>query len=230
MLEALQTLDWRPVLLTLQVASVATLLALVLGVALAWVVARLSFPGRHLLEAVCMLPLVLPPTVVGYYILIAMGRNSPLGQWLRRNFDYTVIFSWHGAVLASTIVALPLVLKSASAAFANVDRNLEDAARTLQQSALSVFARVTLPLAWRGILAGAMLAFARAMGEFGATLMVAGNIPGETQTLAMAVYDAAQSGQDQLALLLVVLTSALCVAILFASNRLLNPTISPQTR
>ncbi|MGH8797808.1 MAG: molybdate ABC transporter permease subunit, partial [Caldimonas sp.] len=166
--------DWFPLLLSLKVAAVATLLALVLGGALGWLFARVRFPGSGVLEAVLMLPLVLPPTVIGYAILVAMGRRSALGGWLREHFDYTIIFSWHGAVVASALVALPLVLKSASAAFGSVDRILEAAARTLRQSPWSVFVRVTLPLAWPGILAGTLLAYARAMGEFGASLMVAG--------------------------------------------------------
>ena len=213
-------MDWSPLILSLQVAAWATGLALVLGVALGWVFGRMRFPGRHLLEAVFMLPMVLPPTVVGYAILVTAGRRSPLGAWLRENFDYTIIFSWHGAVVASAVVALPLVLKSASAAFSQVDRSLEAAASTLRQSRLSVFLRVTLPLAWPGILAGTLLAFARAMGEFGASLMVAGSIPRQTQTLSMAIYDATQAGQDDLALLLVVITSLLSITVLVASNRL----------
>ncbi|MGB2818912.1 MAG: molybdate ABC transporter permease subunit [Burkholderiaceae bacterium] len=215
--------DWHPVWLTLRVASVATLVALVVGTALGWLFGRVRFAGSAVLEAVFMLPLVLPPTVLGYYILIAMGRNSPVGRFLRDTFDYTIIFSWHGAVVAASIVALPLVLKSSAAAFAGVDRTMEAAARTLGQRPFSVFVRVTLPLAWRGILAGAMLAFARALGEFGATLMVAGNIPGQTQTLSMAVYDAGQAGNDRLALVLVMLTSLICVVILVASTKLLAP-------
>jgi len=211
--------DWHPLLLSLQVASLATLLALLLGVALGWVFARHRFPGSSLLEAACMLPLVLPPTVIGYGILVAMGRRSVLGGWLREHFDYTIIFNWHGAVVASALVALPLVLKSASAAFAGVDRTLEAAARTLRQSRWSTFLRVTLPLAWPGILAGTLLAFARAMGEFGASLMVAGSIPNQTQTLSMAIYDAVQAGQNDDALLLVLITSALSITILVASNR-----------
>ncbi len=206
-------------MLSLKVASVATLIALVLGVALGWLFARTRFPGRSLLEPILMLPLVLPPTVLGYGILVAAGRRSPLGAWLRENFDYTIIFSWHGAVVASAIVALPLVMKSASAAFSGVDRDLEAAARTLRQSRLSVFLRVTLPLAWPGILAGSLLAFARAMGEFGASLMVAGSIPQQTQTLSMAIYDAVQAGEDQQALLLVVVTSLVSVGILVFSHR-----------
>ncbi|WP_280151390.1 molybdate ABC transporter permease subunit [Piscinibacter sp. XHJ-5] len=212
-------LDWHPLVLSLQVATLATLLALIAGVALGWLFARHRFPGSSVLEAVCMLPLVLPPTVLGYGILVAMGRRSPLGAWLREHFDYTIIFNWHGAVLASALVALPLVLKSAGAAFGSVDRTLEAAARTLRQSRWSVFVRVTLPLAWPGILAGTLLAFARAMGEFGASLMVAGSIPQQTQTLSMAIYDAVQAGRNDEALLLVGITSLLSIAILVASNR-----------
>jgi molybdate transport system permease protein len=215
----LTDIDWSPLALSLKVAAVATLLALAAGVALGWVFARRAFPGSSVLEALCMLPLVLPPTVIGYAILVAAGRHSPLGGWLREHFDYTIIFSWHGAVVASAVVALPLVLKSASAAFAQVDRSLEAAASTLRQSPLSVFLRVTLPLAWPGILAGTLLAFARAMGEFGASLMVAGSIPGQTQTLSMAIYDAAQAGKDDLALALVIVTSLLSITVLVLSNR-----------
>jgi molybdate transport system permease protein len=220
--DSLRNFDGSPLILSLQVASVATLLALVVGIALGWLFARRRFPGSTVLEAVCMLPLVLPPTVIGYGILVLGGRRSALGSWLREHFDYTIIFSWHGAVVASAMVALPLVLKSASAAFAGVDRTLEAAACTLRQSPWSVFMRVTLPLAWRGILAGTLLAFARAMGEFGASLMVAGSIPHQTQTLSMAIYDAVQAGQDDAALLLVLVTSVISIAVLVASSRFLS--------
>jgi molybdate transport system permease protein len=220
-LHTLASTDWAPLWLSLKVASVATALAWLLGVALGWVVARTRLPGRSVLEAVCMLPLVLPPTVIGYGLLLLAGRRSALGGWVRERFDYSIVFSWHGAVLASAVVALPLVLKSASAAFAHVDASLEAAARTLRQSGWSVFVRVTLPLAAPGIVAGTLLAFARAMGEFGASLMVAGSIPGKTQTLSMAIYDAVQAGQDDAALVLVLATSLLSVGVLLVSNRLL---------
>ncbi len=217
--DILAGMDWFPLGLSLKVAACATLLALAVGMTLGFVFARTRFAGRTLMEAVFMLPLVLPPTVIGYAILLVAGRRGPLGAWLREHFDYTIIFSWHGAVVASAVVALPLVLKSASTAFEGVDRSLEAAARTLRQSPLSVFARVTLPLAWPGILAGTLLAFARAMGEFGASLMVAGSIPHQTQTLSMAIYDAVQAGADDRAFVLVVVTSVLSVAVLVASNR-----------
>jgi molybdate transport system permease protein len=219
---SLASADWFPLMLSLKVSAVATLLALTVGLGLGWVFARKPFPGSTVVEAFFMLPLVLPPTVLGYGILVAAGRRSPLGSWLREHLDYTIIFSWHGAVVASAVVALPLVLKSASAAFAGVDRSLEAAAKTLRQSPLSVFLRVTLPLAWPGILAGTLLAFARAMGEFGASLMVAGSIPKQTQTLSMAIYDAVQSGHDDLALMLVVVTSLLSITVLVLSNRLFS--------
>ncbi len=222
-LDLLRTTDWHPLLLSLKVAGVATLLALVAGTALGWLFARRRFPGRSVLEAVCILPLVLPPTVIGYAILVLAGRRSVVGGWLYDYFGYTIVFNWHGAVVASAVVALPLVLKSASAAFGGVDRSLEAAARTLRQSPWSSFVRVTLPLAWPGILAGTLLAFARAMGEFGASLMVAGSIPGKTQTLSMAIYDAVQAGEDRTALLLVLVTSVLSVALLVLSNRFLSP-------
>lgn len=216
--EVLTSFDWAPLVLSLRVAGVATALALVAGIVLGWTFSRVRFPGRSIVEAVCMLPLVLPPTVIGYGILVAAGRRSALGTWLRTHLDYTLIFNWHGAVVASALVALPLVLKSASTAFGQVDRTLEAAALTLRQSPWSVFVRVTLPLAWPGILAGTLLAFARAMGEFGASLMVAGSIPGKTQTLSMAIYDAVQAGEDPTAAVLVIITSALSIAVLVLSG------------
>ncbi|HEY9107701.1 MAG TPA: molybdate ABC transporter permease subunit [Roseateles sp.] len=222
MLQTLHDIDWTPLWLTLRVAGVATALAGLAGVGLGWLVARTALPGRRLLEALFMLPLVLPPTVLGYGILLLMGRRGALGGWLREHFDYTLIFHWHGAVLASALVALPLVLKAASTAFAQVDRTLEAAARTLRQSRWSTFLRVTLPLAWPGILAGTLLAFARAMGEFGASLMVAGSIPGQTQTASMAIYDAVQAGRDDVALMLALVVSTVSVAVLVLSNRFLQ--------
>ena len=212
-----------PLLLTLKVALLATLLALVMGVAIGYLLARHAFPGRDVLDAICTLPMVMPPTVLGYYLIVLVGRRGWLGSWLWDTFGITLMFTWQGAALAAAVVAFPLVFKSARAAFEGVEGQLEKAARTLGASELRVFVRVTLPLAWRGILAGTMLAFARALGEFGATLMVAGNIPGRTQTLSLAVYDAVQAGQDDLANFLVLVTSIVCVLILVASGKLLKP-------
>lgn len=212
-----------PLTLTLKVASFATLLALFSGGLAGYLLARHRFWGRDVLDAICTLPMVMPPTVLGYYLIVLIGRRGWIGEWLDRAFGITLMFTWQGAVIASAIVAFPLVFKSARAAFEGVDAHLENAARTLGVSEFNVFLRVTLPLAWRGILAGAMLAFARAMGEFGATLMVAGNIPGKTQTLSLAVYDAVQAGNDDLANFLVIVTSVVCVLILVASGKLLKP-------
>jgi molybdate transport system permease protein len=212
-----------PLLLTLKVAGFATLIALLTGALCAFLLARYSFWGSDVLDAICTLPMVMPPTVLGYYLIVVIGRRGWIGGWLYENLGINLMFTWQGAALASAVVAFPLVFKSARAAFEGVDTQLENAARTLGSSELRVFARVTLPLAWRGILAGTMLAFARAMGEFGATLMVAGNIPGKTQTLSLAVYDAVQAGQDDLANFLVLVTSIVCVLILVASGKLFRP-------
>ena len=216
------TVNLSPLWLTLKVAALATLAALLAGVALAFLMARRRFWGREWLDAVCTLPLVLPPTVLGYYLIVVWGRNGWLGHWLQETWGISLMFTWQGAVLASTLVSFPLVFKSARAAFEEVDRSLEDVARTLGLSEGAVFRRVSLPLALRGILAGTMLAFARAMGEFGATLMVAGNLPGKTQTLSLAIYSAVQAGNDALALTLVLLTSGACILILAASGKILQ--------
>jgi molybdate transport system permease protein len=183
-------------------------------------VARLRFPGRELLDAVLTLPMVMPPTVLGFYLLVLIGSQGPLGAWLLQHFGVRLIFTWQAAVIAATVVAFPLVFKAARAAFETVDPGLEDAARMLGLSEAAVFFRVSLPLAWRGILAGLLLSFARALGEFGATLMVAGSIPGKTQTLSIAVYEAVQAGQDATAHFLVAVTSLVCVAVLLAAGRL----------
>ncbi|MFC3460122.1 MULTISPECIES: molybdate ABC transporter permease subunit [Massilia] len=211
---------WTALALSLKVACWATAIALVLGVAVGFLLARRRFPGRELLDTLLTLPMVMPPTVLGYYLLVLLGREGPLGRGLQAHFGINLIFTWQGAVIASAIVAFPLVFKPARAAFETVDARLEDAARVIGISETAIFLRVTLPLAWRGILAGALLAFARAMGEFGATLMVAGSIPGRTQTLSIAVYEAVQAGQDEAANLLVLITSAVCVAVLLTAGRL----------
>jgi len=175
-----------PLLLSLKVAGTATLIALALGTGAGFALARGRFPGRDTLDALLLLPMVLPPTVLGYYLLVLIGSHGPIGAWLIQHLGIRLIFTWQGAVIAATVVAFPLVFKGARAAFETVDAQLEQAARTLGIHELGVFFRVSLPLAWRGILAGLLLAFARALGEFGATLMVAGSIPGRTQTLSIA--------------------------------------------
>jgi molybdate transport system permease protein len=211
---------WTALSLSLKVAGWATAINLVLGIAVGYALARWRFPGRDLLDTILTLPMVMPPTVLGYYLLVMMGRRSWLGAWLYDHFGINLIFTWQGAVIAAAIVAFPLVFKPARAAFEAVDAQLEDAARVLGVPNISIFFRITLPLAWRGILAGVLLAFARALGEFGATLMVAGSIPGKTQTLSIAVYEAVQAGQDDVANTLVLITSAVCIVVLLAAGRL----------
>ncbi|WP_374358902.1 molybdate ABC transporter permease subunit [Pseudoduganella danionis] len=211
---------WVALSLSLKVACWATLIDLVLGVALGYLLARKRFLGRELLDALLTLPMVMPPTVLGYYLLVLIGRHGPLGAWLQQSFGIQLIFSWQAAVLAAAVVAFPLVLKGARAAFEAVDTQLEQAAAVLGLSPLAVFLRVSLPLAWRGVLGGTLLAFARSMGEFGATLMVAGSIPGKTQTLSIAVYEAVQAGQDDTANLLVMITSLVCIVVLVSANKL----------
>ncbi|CAJ6599308.1 molybdenum ABC transporter permease [Burkholderia pseudomallei] len=210
---------WVPLLLSLKVAGWATALDLVLGVAAGYALARWRSGARDVVDSLLTLPLVLPPTVLGYYLLVLLGCRGVLGAWLDR-IGIQLVFTWQGAVIASMVVAFPLILKSARAAFEAVDPQLERAARTLGISETGIFFRVTLPLAARGILAGALLAFARALGEFGATLMIAGNLPGRTQTLSVAVYAAVQAGDDATANFLVLVTSATCVLILLIAGRL----------
>jgi molybdate transport system permease protein len=210
---------WIPLLLSLKVAGWATALNLVFGVAAGLALSRWRSAARDVVDSLLTLPLVLPPTVLGYYLLVVLGRRGTIGGWLD-SIGIQLVFTWQGAVIASMVVAFPLVLKSARAAFESVDPQLERAARTLGVSEVAIFFRVTLPLATRGILAGTLLAFARALGEFGATLMVAGNLPGRTQTLSVAVYAAVQAGDDSTANFLVIVTSVTCVVILLLAGRL----------
>lgn len=221
---------WVALSLSLKVAGWATALNIVLGIAVGFFLARTRFIGRDLLDTLLTLPMVMPPTVLGYYLLVLVGRRSAFGSWLYDSFGINLIFTWQGAVIAATVVAFPLVFKPARAAFEAVDSELEQAARVLGVSELAIFFRITLPLAWRGILAGVLLAFARALGEFGATLMVAGSIPGKTQTLSIAVYEAVQAGKDDTANMLVVITSIVCVVVLLSASRLAPGNVSERTR
>lgn len=204
---------WVPLLLSLKVAGWATAVAAIAGIAVAYALSRWPSRWSDVVDAFLTLPMVLPPTVTGYYLLVLLGRRSGLGAWLA-DYGISLVFTWQGAVIAASVVAFPLVLKAARAAFLEVDHRLEQAGAVLGVSAAAVFFRVSLPLAMRGILAGVLLAFARALGEFGATLMVAGNIPGRTQTLSIAIYEAVQSGHDDVANVLVLVTSATCIVML----------------
>ncbi len=205
-----------PILLSIQVTLFATIGILVIGLALALFLARTHMRGKIVIETLVNLPLVLPPTVVGYYLLITLGRDGPLV----RLFDLNVLFTWQAAVIAAIVVALPLMVQSAKAALESVDPTLENAARTLGSTEPEIIWRVTLPLARRGVFAGLVLGSARALGEFGATLMVAGNIPGRTQTAPLAIYDAVQAGRFADANALVLMLTALSFASIFAVSRM----------
>ncbi len=212
-------IDWFPVKLSFLVASAASVIALVAGSSLAWLLARKRFPGRDVLDALITLPLVLPPTVLGYYLLVLLGTRSALGGFLYRRFGLRLTFTVTAAIIAATIHALPLVTKSLRAVFESIDPQLEAAARTLGLNNWRIFFRVTLPLSARGVLAATALAFARALGDFGITIMIAGNIPGKTQTASVAIYDAVQAGRDNEALTLAVIVSGLAVVMLYFINR-----------
>jgi len=207
-------------LLSLRVAILATLLNALVGVPLAWALARRRFRGRAVLDLLVTIPLILPPTVTGYYLIVLFGRRGWLGGPLYQLTGWSIAFTWYAAVVAATIMALPLLVRTAKAAFESVDRDLERAAYTLGRSEWRTALEVTLPLARNGILAGLVLAFARALGEFGATLMLAGNIPGKTTTVPLAIYTAVQTGEDAAALLLVGLLTALSCLVIVAANRL----------
>lgn len=212
--------DFYPVFLTLRVALASSTLTLFIGMLLAFILARKQFYGKEIFEAIITQPLVIPPTVLGYYLLAAIGKSSFIGRALEDSFGITLVFTWKAAVIAAVIASLPLFINPARAAIESVDKNLENAARLLGKSEIEVFYTITLPLAWRGVLAGIIMSFARSMGEFGATLMVAGNIPFKTQTAAIAIYDAVQGRNFELANNLVVTMTFFSVALLIIVNRI----------
>ena len=215
-------IDWFPLWLSLRVAILSTALALGGGLWIAYILANRDFKGKEVVDAAVTLPLVLPPTVLGYYLLVLLAGNSPLGKLWESVFGGPLVFTWKAAVVAALLHALPLLVKSARAALESVDRSLERAARNLGASEWRLFWKVTLPLARRSILAAVALAFARSLGDFGVTLMVAGNIPGRTQTVAVAIYDAVEAGNTVLARTLVLVISGIALLILTLANRL-NP-------
>ncbi len=208
-------------LISLKVAFGATALILPPGIALGLLLARRDFRGKTFLETLTSLPLVLPPTAVGYVLLLLLARSGPLGE-RTLGFDLDLLFTWKGAVLASAMMALPLVARTAKVAFEEVDRRLEGVARTLGLGPARTFVEITLPLAGRGLMAAAVLGFSRALGEFGATIIVAGNIPGRTQTLSLAIFSEMQIGRDREALVLVSLTVILAFAALWTVEGLLR--------
>jgi molybdate transport system permease protein len=210
--------DWAPVLLSLRVAGAALIVVMVLGTLAARAMTRAHFPGRDLIDGLLTLPLVLPPVVTGFLLLVLVGRNGPVGRFLNATLDMQILFTATAAVMASAVVSFPLMYQSARAAFLAIDRGLEDAARTLGAHEIRVFFTITLPLAWPGLVAGIVLAFARALGEFGATAMVAGNIPGRTTTVPLAIYFLAEAGDLRTAGVYSLIISALCMTLIVALN------------
>ncbi len=211
---------WFSLRLSLIVALIATLLVGVGGTAIGYALARLRFPGKEYVDAICTLPLVLPPTVIGFFLLSLLGKNGCLGQFFWKATGWNPLFTWQAAVIASVVISLPFMIKTSRAAIESVDRTYEHAAYMLGTGRLQAFFRVTAPLAWKGLLAGVALSFTRALGEFGATLMLAGNIPGKTQTMPLAIYQATQTGDDNLAVGLVVILTVTAFASLLLMNRL----------
>jgi molybdate transport system permease protein len=209
--------DWSILTLSLRVAVVSTLAILPVGVALAWALAHTRRPLQIAIESALTLPLVLPPTAVGIMLLLLLGRHGPVGRILDA-LGIELVFTWRAAALAAAVMSLPLLVRSARTAFEEVDPKLLGLARTLGDGPLRAFWRVALPLAWRGIFAGTLLAFCRALGEFGATILIAGNIPGQTQTLALAIFQRTQSGRDGDALRLVAITSAIALVAVYVTQ------------
>ncbi len=211
--------DWQPVFLSLKIAGIALFFVSILGLLLALPLARHCFPGKDMIEAIITLPLVLPPVVTGFVLLLLIGRRGPIGKMIEQLFHSQIVFTPFAAVLAAIAVSFPLMYQSAKAALQTVDQQLEDVARTLGVSEVKVFFTVTLPLAWPGLLTGMVLSFSRAMGEFGATAMVAGNIPGKTQTVPVAIFFAAESNNMTTAGLYVLIISLVTFVMVFGVNR-----------
>lgn len=214
-------MDLFPIWLSARVSLTATALTLLLGIPIAWMLARTRFAGKDLFGAMVMTPLVLPPTVLGYYLLVLIAGRGPIGR-VFEGLGIQLAFTWRAAVIAASLGSFPLLVRAAQAGFESVDHRLEDAARTLGRRELSVFWSVTLPLAWRPIVAGVILAFCRAFGDFGITLMVAGNIPGKTQTLPLAIYDYVQANAMREANHLALLAVGGVIVLLFGVGRLIR--------
>jgi molybdate transport system permease protein len=213
-------MDYSPLVLSLWVSVLATSIIAVLGTLFAYVLARKRFFGRTMLDAFTTLPMILPPTVTGYYLIILLGKNGVIGNYIYKLTGWSVMFTWQAAVIAATVVAIPIMIKSTKAAIESVDIEYEKAAFTLGKSEIETFFLVTLPLAKKGLIAGLVLSFARALGEFGATIMIAGNIPGKTSTMPLAIYRAFQSGEDQLATTLVIILTVVSIAVIYITTRI----------
>jgi len=215
----LSDVEWQAVLLSLQVSTLAVICSLPFGIAMAWILARCQFPGKSLLDSIIHLPLVLPPVVIGYLLLVVMGRRGFIGEWLYNWFGFSFSFSWRGAALASAVVAFPLMVRAIRLSLEAVDKRLELAAKTLGASPWRVFATITLPLSLPGIIVGIVLAFARSLGEFGATITFVSNIPGETRTIPLAMYTLIETpGAEGAAARLCILAIILSLAALLLSD------------
>jgi molybdate transport system permease protein len=211
---------WSALQLSFLVVFFATIIVGVLGLAFAFLLAKREFRGKELLDAFLTMPLVLPPTVTGYFLIVLLGRNGLIGSLIYDSTGFTFVFTWQGAVIAAVIVSLPLMIRASRASIESVNPNFEIASYTLGKSEFETFFRITLPLARRGIIAGLILSFARALGEFGATLMIAGNIPGKTQTMPLAIYEAVASGDDRQAQILALILTVISVLSVYLTNKI----------
>ena len=209
---------FEPIFLSIRVALLATVIAFFLGVLFAYLLTKIKVPGKNIWETILILPMILPPSIVGYLLLKVFGKRGPIGAFLLDTFGIQIVFTWIACVIAATVVALPLMYQNAKGAFQSVDPSYELAAKTLGSSSFKVFRTVTFPLSGPGIVSGIVLTFARALGEFGATLMLAGNIPGKTQTIPTAIYYAVVVGKDEKASMLVLIMVLFSFALVFGLN------------
>lgn len=209
-----------PILISLKIATVSTFIVTIIGIAVSRFMARRTFKGKSIIDTFLMLPLVLPPSVVGFILLVIFGANSPVGEWIEAVFHHPLVFTWQAGVIASSVVALPLMYQSARIGFEAVDVDLEDAARVDGGGKWTVLWRITIPLSMNALVSGIILSFARALGEFGATLMFAGNLPGKTQTMSTAIYVAIDSGRMGLAWSWVIMTIVISMFMLLLSYRI----------
>ena len=207
-----------PIILSIKIASIATVFSFILGVLFAYIINKKKVPGKNIWETILILPMILPPSVMGYLLLIAFGKRGLIGSFLLEHFEIQIVFTWVGAVIAACIVSLPLMYQNVKAAFISTDSIYEKAAETLGSSEWKIFRTITFPLAWPGIISGIALAFARAIGEFGATLMIAGNIPGKTQTIPTAIYFAVESGNTKMANTLVLIMTVFSFLLILGLN------------
>lgn len=210
--------EWQPVILSIKVAFMSLAFVVIFGLSFAYIMRQWEFPGKAAIEAFFTLPLVLPPVVTGFLLLILIGKQGPVGHFLAEYFEMQIIFTPYAAILAGAVVSFPLMYQSTKAAFQSIDTKLEDAARTLGASEWRVFWTVTIPLAWPGLVAGMVMSFARALGEFGATIMVAGNIPGKTQTIPLAIYFTSETNDYTMAGFYVLIISLITFAMIFWLN------------